>query len=328
MLAVHKDGKLVVIELKRDDSGSDVHWQAIKYASYLHSASNDVLVDMLAKHEQIHADDAKAKLKQHLSEDDLNALNNDQRIILVSHRFAPEVTSAVLWLNDKLPGENPITCIKLTPYQDKKNGPLYIQATTIIPVPGDEGYRIGVGTVSEDRQGRTKTSIGRTFDEHRGDEITRFCVRVRDLVLATTPDDTKPDMWSRWAADGGGPGSGRRHYHLWYNGEPWGNWKMTYLINVYDKVENQPWRAEVGFGCQCDDNDLKARLEGVKVHKDQRTEGAKPGLLSHMVVSHSSDALDDSFARTLASTLTRFIEVITPKIDEELNVQSADGIRE
>ena len=29
------DGKLVVIELKRDDSGADAHWQAIKYASYL-----------------------------------------------------------------------------------------------------------------------------------------------------------------------------------------------------------------------------------------------------------------------------------------------------
>ena len=32
LLAVDADGKLVVIELKRDDSGSDVHWQAIKYA--------------------------------------------------------------------------------------------------------------------------------------------------------------------------------------------------------------------------------------------------------------------------------------------------------
>lgn len=34
LLAVDPDGKLVVIELKRDDTGADVHWQAIKYASY------------------------------------------------------------------------------------------------------------------------------------------------------------------------------------------------------------------------------------------------------------------------------------------------------
>ena len=34
LLAVDSDGKLVVIELKRDDTGTDAHWQAIKYASY------------------------------------------------------------------------------------------------------------------------------------------------------------------------------------------------------------------------------------------------------------------------------------------------------
>ncbi len=33
LLAVDRDGRLVIIELKRDDSGADVHWQAIKYAS-------------------------------------------------------------------------------------------------------------------------------------------------------------------------------------------------------------------------------------------------------------------------------------------------------
>ena len=35
LLAVDSDGKLVIIELKRDDTGTDVHWQAIKYASSL-----------------------------------------------------------------------------------------------------------------------------------------------------------------------------------------------------------------------------------------------------------------------------------------------------
>ena len=36
LLAVDEEGKLVVIELKRDHTGSNAHWQAIKYASYLH----------------------------------------------------------------------------------------------------------------------------------------------------------------------------------------------------------------------------------------------------------------------------------------------------
>jgi len=41
LLAVDKQGALVVIELKRDDSGTDVEWQAIKYASYCSSFSQD-----------------------------------------------------------------------------------------------------------------------------------------------------------------------------------------------------------------------------------------------------------------------------------------------
>ena len=327
LLAVDTDGKLVVIELKRDDSGADVHWQAIKYASYLHRASNEAVIDILAEYGECSVADAEAKLKEHLRVDDLNGLNNDQRIILTSHRFAPEVTSAVLWLNEKLPGENPITCIQLTPYQDGENGPLYVQANTIIPVPGDEGYRIGVGTIRRNSAGQTGMKSTGPYWDHQNDDITRFCKGVHDL-LKNLPDNINPNMSSWWAGDGGGPRSGRRQYHLWYNKEGWRNWRMTYLINVYDKVEGQPWRAEVGFGCQCDVNDLKDRLEGVDVPRESEIVGAKPGLLSHIVVTHRSDVLDDSFAETLGSTLRQFIEVITPKIDEELNAQSADESRE
>ena len=57
-----------------------------------------------------------------MGSDDLNALNNDQRIILASHRFAPEVTSAVLWLNEKAPNDNLITCVQLTPHHDSESG--------------------------------------------------------------------------------------------------------------------------------------------------------------------------------------------------------------
>ena len=83
------DGKLVVIELKRDDSGADAHWQAIKYASYLQRASADDIIRMLAEYSETSDADATDSLLQHLNADDFNSLNNDQRIILASHRFAP-----------------------------------------------------------------------------------------------------------------------------------------------------------------------------------------------------------------------------------------------
>ena len=145
LLAVDRDGRLVVIELKRDDSGTDAHWQAIKYASYLQRATADEIVGMAAKHWNESQDDAVTRLLQHLGTDDLNALNNDQRIILASHRFAPEVTSAALWLNRKVPSEDLITCVKLTPHQDTHTGTLYVQASTIIPIPGTDEYLVGIG---------------------------------------------------------------------------------------------------------------------------------------------------------------------------------------
>ena len=154
LLAVDPDGKLVVIELKRDDTGANAHWQAIKYASYFRRAAANQIVDMLAKYKKISTEDAEEELIKHLGGDDLNSLNNDQRIILASHRFAPEVTSAALWLNNKAPGEDLITCVTLTPYRDADTGALYVQAATIIPVPGEEDYVIGIGTASQ-RSGST-----------------------------------------------------------------------------------------------------------------------------------------------------------------------------
>ena len=76
-------------------------------------------------------EDAWEELVQHLGSDDLNALNNDQRIILASHRFAPEVTSAAVWLNERLTVKTLITCVTLTPYRDANTDSLYIQATPL-----------------------------------------------------------------------------------------------------------------------------------------------------------------------------------------------------
>ena len=53
LLAVDSDGRLVIIELKRDDTGANAHWQAIKYASYLRRATAEQIVGMLAEYKKI-----------------------------------------------------------------------------------------------------------------------------------------------------------------------------------------------------------------------------------------------------------------------------------
>ena len=63
LLAVDSDGMLVVIELKRDDTGADAHWQAIKYASYLHRSTAENIVKMTADYHNLSRDDAEIKLQ-------------------------------------------------------------------------------------------------------------------------------------------------------------------------------------------------------------------------------------------------------------------------
>ena len=325
LLAVDADGKLVVIELKRDDSGADAHWQAIKYASYLQHASADDIIRLLAEYSEISEEDATNRLLQHLNADDLNALNNDQRIILASHRFAPEVTSAALWLNEKAPSEDLITCVQLTPYRDEQNDSLYIQANTIIPVSGIDEYIIKPGDSSSGSApvspGASKLS--QTFARNKNDHITSFLRGVADRAISSLPDHLKPNRTSRWAGEN--KTWNFRYYHLWYSQPPWGNWTMAYFVRIFfDEDGELPRLAEIGLGYwNSKIEDLQRRLEGLDVYDDQ--------VINHdqtrqFQVQRPVSTLDHADAEMLACTISRFVEVITPEIDhfeDERNEQDA-----
>ena len=301
LLAVDSDGRLVIIELKRDDTGANAHWQAIKYASYLRRATAEQIVGVLAEYKNVSPEDAWEELAQHLGADDLNALNNDQRIILASHRFAPEVTSAALWLNDKANGEDLITCVTLTPYQDADTGSLYIQATTIIPVPGEEDYVIGIGSNVANRR--------RASTRNRNDKVTAFARKIGQLALQGLPEEIRPDMRSRWAE--GSPDV--RHYRLWYSREPWRKSDLYYAI-TFRPIIGEPDKCWVNVRFR-DDQGLT-----VQSHRD----GICESLAGHVpivdgmgiYVKMEGDTLNDDFAGRIADMLRQFIETITPIVDK------------
>ena len=135
LLAVDKEGAIVVIELKRDDSGSDVEWQAIKYASYCSSFSQDDIYKYFAEYLGTNVDDAQVKIEQFI-DCELEELNDKQRIVLVSKQFHSEVISAVLWLRE---AEIDIECIRVTPHKDQQ-GNIFINPEIIIPLPEAKDY--------------------------------------------------------------------------------------------------------------------------------------------------------------------------------------------
>ena len=118
LLALDKQGALVVIENKLDDSGKDVNWQALKYVSYCATLSTQQIVDIYQDYLDKHS---KGKVAKTEIEDFFNgkpldelALNDkDQRIILVAGNFRKEVTSTAMWMiNHGLS----VQCFKATPY--------------------------------------------------------------------------------------------------------------------------------------------------------------------------------------------------------------------
>ena len=325
LLAVDGDGRLVIIELKRDHTGSDAHWQAIKYASYLHRASRENIIRMFADYADISETEAVDELLQHLGADDLNGLNNDQRIILASHRFAPEVTSASLWLNGKTPDEDLITCIQLIPYHDSQTDSLYIQANTIIPMPGAEEYSIGIGESQESDGARSDlgTKLRRTFQRNRNDEVTSFLRNVANLAIDGLSDQVKPNRKSNWAV-GSGNNPNDRSYNLWYRRPPWGNWRMFYSVHLFreDLSSASSWRAEVGFVYDRRhfttdlSEDMESSIQDLGIHNSQTIFSGSDRRRSMMMEFDDGHSMADTFANLLSDTLRPFIEAITPVIDE------------
>ena len=311
LLAVAPDGQIVIIELKRDDTGEDTHWQAIKYASYVHGVGTNDIVAMLAEYGNQSFEEARQALVEHTdSDDDLNRLNENQRIILASHRFAPQVTSAALWLNEQA-NRDLVTCVQLVPYRDPESGSLYFLANGIIPISGAENYFIGI---------RERTGEGseaqRLTNPNRTDGVTQFCEELSTMVLENLSDDLRPTKTSRWA--GGYPNW--RYFHWWYTGpsrqkiEPWGNWDTFYnleLVPTKDDDGSQRWDVSVGVGFKGASEELRSQIQELQ----QFVKNAEVKNY-HMWVAVSSEGLDESLRTKLAEILTQFVQIVTPTIRE------------
>lgn len=155
LLALDKYGNLVIIENKLDDSGRDVVWQVLKYASYCASLTKSQIVKIyqqyLDRYESVTAEadsqnmsvNAAKRICEFLDVPDLDEakmnLGNTQRVMLVAANFRKEVTSPALWLLGQ--GIN-IQCFKVTSYALGEQ--LLINLDQIIPTPEAKELMIGI----------------------------------------------------------------------------------------------------------------------------------------------------------------------------------------
>ncbi len=145
LLGIDQAGRLVVIELKRDEDGGFMDLQAIRYASMVANMTFEQVVDAHAaylRHRSM-TEGARERVIEHMATTsalDPNEIDSVRpRMILVSGNFSRELTTSVLWLNDS--GLD-IQCVRVMPY--KIDDVLVVDATRVIPLPGAEDYIIRV----------------------------------------------------------------------------------------------------------------------------------------------------------------------------------------
>ncbi len=207
LLALDKDGNLVIIENKLDDSGRDVVWQAIKYASYCASLKKAEIVEIFRQYLDDHVQevsgggrvDASSRICEFMNASDLDEvqlnLGHSQRIIMVAANFRKEATCAALWLLGH--GIN-IQCHKVTPYLLGKE--ILISAAQVIPMPEVDELMIGI-RLKEAEEKNAQTEL-KKFQKLRL-EYWALCLKAFQDSSCNLYDNISPGK-DNWLSAGSG----------------------------------------------------------------------------------------------------------------------------
>lgn len=166
LLAIDKEGSIVVIENKLDDSGKDVVWQVLKYVSYCSTLTKQQIVEIFQSYLDKFdpGSSAEDRIVEFFDNKPFNEIilnGKDQRMILVAGgSFRKEVTATAMWmLNHKIR----VQCFK---FQLKEhNNQIFLDVEQIIPVVEAEEYIIKMADKS-----REENEIS---EKNRGIEVLR-----------------------------------------------------------------------------------------------------------------------------------------------------------
>lgn len=179
LLALDKDANLVVVELKRTESGGHMDLQAIRYASMVSAMQFFQLVSIhtaYLKKREIEKD-AETEILDFLgwSEPDEEQFAQDVRIMLVSGDFSKELTTSVMWLAQR---DIDIRCIRFRPYQH--DGKTFVEVQQLIPLPEIQDFAVKIK--EKERAERVSRSSNRDY--------TKFDVIVNGKSYTHLPKRT------------------------------------------------------------------------------------------------------------------------------------------
>lgn len=154
LLAIDKDGNLVVIEVKRDNTGGSVDFQSLKYCSYCSTLTPEEIVEMYEEYlEKFNlTEDPIENIMNFLevdTEDILNSiLNTYQRIIITGGEIDKRILSSAAWLSKN---NIDIKCITIVPYLTDDKEEILIDINQIIPVYDINDYFINKKNIDKSK---------------------------------------------------------------------------------------------------------------------------------------------------------------------------------
>ena len=176
LLGLDREANLVVIELKRGDTGGHMELQAIRYAAMVSTMTFEQAVE--ARRRFVaglgREEDSERALLEHLgwAEPDEGEFAQDVRIVLVAADFSKEVTTTALWLAQR---EVDVSCVRLVPYE--LDGRTLLDVQRILPLPevGDYLERV-----------REKARVERV-QRRTGRDLTKYDVTVEGVLHRRLP---------------------------------------------------------------------------------------------------------------------------------------------
>jgi len=229
LLGLDEDANLIVIELKRTEDGGHMELQALRYAAMVSTMTFEQVVAAHSEYLRKRGIEPEAKERilefLHWPEPDEERFAQDVRIILVSADFSKEITTAVMWLNEK---DLDIRCVKLQPYSF--DGKTLLDVQQVIPLPEASDYIVKV----KEKEKSEKESKRRQWDEptfmkvleqNKGLELRRLAEQILEWAAKTTD-------WIWW-------GRGRRSGSFVPMVGPEGQGAQFISVWTYGLVENQ-----------------------------------------------------------------------------------------
>ncbi len=193
LLALDKQGNLVIIENKLDDSGRDVIWQVLKYSAYcstLKIKNIKEIFDQYLKKEgkEENAEDLLADFFGDEDFENIINIGNSQRIIMIAGKFRKEVTSTAIWL---LNYGLRIQCFKASAYRHEDQ--LFFNLEQIIPMKDAEDYVISMAKKNIDNLSNQKEMKNR--HNKRFEFWTQFLKEINKINNLCANTSPSKDTW-------------------------------------------------------------------------------------------------------------------------------------